>query len=88
MVYYRDEPERIFREGREQDQYLFRDTAFEAVLLYDMLSHIIYNNLNMNNIESRPIPAKNWEYRFFVDFEGNLNDGAVKCGRAAFVKKD
>lgn len=31
----------------------------------------------MNKIESRPIKNKNWEYRFFVDFEGNLNDSAV-----------
>ena len=46
--------------------------------LYNMLSHIIYNGLNMTKIESRPIPGKNWEYRFFVDFEGNLEDSAVK----------
>ena len=43
-----------------------------------MLSHIIYNNLNMTKIESRPIEKRNWEYRFFIDFEGNLNDSAVK----------
>ena len=29
-------------------------------------------------IESRPVQGKNWEYRFFVDFEGNLNDAAVQ----------
>jgi len=46
--------------------------------LYHMLSHFIYNNLNMTKIESRPIEERNWEYRFFVDFEGNLADGAVK----------
>ncbi|MGN8630951.1 prephenate dehydratase [Blautia sp. HCP3S3_G3] len=46
--------------------------------LYNMLSHIIYNGLNMTKIESRPIPGKNWEYRFFVDFEGNLEESAVK----------
>ncbi len=34
---------------------------------------IIYNDLNMCKIESRPIPEKNWEYHFFVDFDGNLN---------------
>ena len=46
--------------------------------LYDILSHIIYNDLNMTKIESRPIPGRNWEYRFFIDFEGNLAQGAVK----------
>ncbi len=46
--------------------------------LYHMLSHIIYNGLNMTRIESRPIAGKTWEYRFFVDFEGNLKDSAVE----------
>ena len=32
----------------------------------------------MTSIESRPLEGKNWEYRFFVDFEGNLEDAAVK----------
>ncbi len=46
--------------------------------LYNILSHFIYNNLSMSKIESRPLPGRSWEYRFFVDFEGNLNDSAVK----------
>lgn len=45
--------------------------------LYNMLSHFIYNNLNMVKIESRPINGKNFEYRFFVDVEGNLRDAGV-----------
>ena len=69
--------QRIFRKGANKISICF-ETPHSSGSLYDMLSHIIYNNLNMNNIESRPIPGKNWEYRFFVDFEGNLNDGAVK----------
>lgn len=50
----------------------------ESGTLYNMLSHIIYNGLNMTKIESRPIPGKTWQYRFFVDFQGNLQDPAVK----------
>lgn len=50
----------------------------ETGSLYHMLSHIIYNDLNMNKIESRPIKDKSFEYRFFVDFDGNLADGAVQ----------
>ena len=50
----------------------------ESGTLYNMLSHIIYNGLNMTKIESRPIAGKTWEYRFFIDFEGNLDDSAVK----------
>lgn len=50
----------------------------ESGSLYHMLSHFIYNGINMNHIESRPVQGKNWEYRFFVDFDGNLNDAAVQ----------
>lgn len=46
--------------------------------LYRLLSHFIYNDLNMSKIESRPVEGKSWEYRFFVDFDGNMGDAAVK----------
>lgn len=54
------------------------EVSHESGCLYNVLSHFIYNNLNMCRIESRPIADRNWEYHFFVDFEGNLNDSAVK----------
>lgn len=54
------------------------EVPHESGSLYHMLSHFIYNNLNMCKIESRPIEERPWEYRFFVDFEGNLSDSAVK----------
>ena len=46
--------------------------------LYHILSHFIYNNLNLTKIESRPIPERSFEYRFFIDFDGNLKDSSVK----------
>lgn len=46
--------------------------------LYRILSHFLYNDLNMTQIESRPIPGRNWEYRFFVDIEGNLDEASVQ----------
>lgn len=54
------------------------EVPHESGSLYHMLSHFIYNNLNMTKIESRPLEDRNWEYRFFVDFDGNLADSAVK----------
>lgn len=54
------------------------EVPHESGSLYHMLSHFIYNNLNMTKIESRPIEDRNWEYRFFIDFEGNFADSAVK----------
>ena len=32
----------------------------------------------MTKIESRPLAGKTFEYRFFVDFEGNLSEAAVR----------
>lgn len=54
------------------------EVPHESGSLYHILSHFIYNDLNMTKIESRPIEGRTWEYRFFVDFEGNLADSAVK----------
>lgn len=45
--------------------------------LYNILGHIIYNGLNMTKIESRPIEGREWEFRFFVDFMGNIDDPDV-----------
>ena len=57
---------------------IFFELPHESGTLYNMLSHIIYNGLNMTKIESRPIPGKSWEYRFFVDFTGKLGESAVE----------
>ena len=43
-----------------------------------MLSNFIYNGVNMRMIESRPILGRNWEYRFFIDIEGNLSDASIQ----------
>lgn len=69
--------QRVFREDAGKISICF-ELPHKSGSLYNMLSHFIYNNLNMSRIESRPIPGKNWEYRFFVDFEGNLADSGVK----------
>ncbi|MCD2491708.1 chorismate mutase [Lacrimispora sp. NSJ-141] len=54
------------------------ETNHENAALYNMLSHLTYNGLNMLKLESRPILGRPWEFRFFVDFEGNLGDAGVK----------
>ena len=46
--------------------------------LYSALSYFAENNLNMLRIESRPIAEKSWEYFFYIDFEGNINDDRIK----------
>lgn len=69
--------QKIFRKDARKVSICF-EVPHESGSLYHMLSHFIYNNLNMTKIESRPIEDRAWEYRFFIDFEGNLADSAVK----------
>ena len=69
--------QKVFLSGANKISLCF-ELPHRSGALYHLLSHFIYNNLNLTRIESRPIPEKDWEYRFFVDFEGNLSDGAVK----------
>lgn len=69
--------QRIFRKDAKKISICF-ELPHRSGSLYNMISHFIYNNLNMTQIESRPITGRNWEYRFFIDFEGNLNDSSVK----------
>lgn len=69
--------QKIFRKDADKVSICF-ELPHQSGSLYHMLSHFIYNNLNLCKIESRPIEDRNWEYRFFIDFEGNLADSAVK----------
>ncbi len=41
----------------------------------------------MNKIESRPIQGRTWEYRFFIDLEGNLSDVNVQCALRGLQKE-
>ncbi len=69
--------QKIFRKDAGKISICF-EVPHKSGSLYHMLSHFIYNNLNMTKIESRPIEERDWEYRFFVDFDGNLSESAVK----------
>ena len=69
--------QKIFKKDANKISICF-EIPHKSGSLYHMLSHFIYNNLSMTKIESRPIEDQNWEYRFFIDFEGNLADSAVK----------
>ena len=70
-------PRKIFTDKADKVS-LCVEIAHESGALYHLLSHIIYNGLNMVKIESRPIEDRSFEYRFFIDFEGKLTDPAVR----------
>jgi len=46
--------------------------------LYDMLYPIRKLKINMTKIESRPSKKKVWEYYFFIDFEGHIEEPKIK----------
>ena len=50
----------------------------ECGTLYRILSSFARGGLNLLKLESRPIPDSPFEYRFFVDYTGNLNDETVR----------
>lgn len=54
------------------------EVAHKSGTLYSILGNFIYNGVNMRKIESRPIAGRSWEYRFFIDIEGNLDDAGIK----------
>jgi len=69
--------EPVYREDAAKISISF-ELPHKSGSLYNMLSNFIYNGVNMMMIESRPILGRNWEYRFFVDIEGNLSDASIQ----------
>ncbi|WP_418463088.1 prephenate dehydratase [Frisingicoccus sp.] len=69
--------EKVFQEKADKISVCF-EVPHESGTLYNILGHFIFNGLNMTRIESRPIQGKPWQYRFFVDFNGNLREQAVR----------
>lgn len=68
--------EPVYREDAEKISICF-ELPHKIGTLYNILGNFIFNHVNMRMIESRPVPGRNWEYRFFVDIEGNLENPGV-----------
>lgn len=51
--------------------------------LFDVLSPFARHGISMNRIESRPSHHAKWEYAFFIDLAGHVEDAAMK---QAFVE--
>ena len=57
---------------------LMLSAAHRPGSLYRLLSQIAAMNLNLTKLESRPIPGKDFEFRFFFDLEGSILDPDVR----------
>ncbi|MBU3102098.1 MULTISPECIES: prephenate dehydratase [Clostridium] len=56
---------------------LVLSTTHKAGSLYHVLKHFAENDINLMKIESRPIKDKPWEYFFYIDFQGNINENKI-----------
>lgn len=61
------------REGADKISALFT-LPHKSGTLHNIMSVFAVAGLNMMKLESRPVVGKSWEYLFFVDFTGNLED--------------
>jgi chorismate mutase/prephenate dehydratase len=47
--------------------------------LYDVLSPLARHDISMNRIESRPAHTGKWQYAFFIDVSGHVDDEALQA---------
>jgi chorismate mutase / prephenate dehydratase len=64
--------------GHDKSSILF-SVKHQAGALHDALQSLKKYGLNMTKIESRPSRLKAWEYFFFVDIQGHVDDKPVKA---------
>lgn len=55
--------------------------------LYSVMQEFDHHNINLTKIESRPTKEKAWEYNFYVDFEGHIEEDNVKMAINNLEKK-
>ena len=55
--------------------------------LYDILGIFAARGVNLNKLESRPRRGRTWEYVFYVDIEGHVNDPKVADALTDLVRK-
>ncbi len=68
--------EQVYTEASARISLCF-ETAHQPGALYNVLGNFIFNDVNMTMIQSRPVPERAFEYRFFVDIEGRLDQPDV-----------
>jgi len=79
------------RSGRDKTSIMF-SVKDEPGILYRMLEPFSKHGINLSKIESRPMKKKAWEYIFFLDMEGHVDEenvhGAVEelKGYCQFLK--
>ncbi len=66
---------------------LLVSTANKAGALYGLLSPFVNHGVSMTRIESRPSKRAVWEYVFFIDVDGHIEDEPVASALADLEKE-
>jgi len=74
------------RTGNDKTSILF-SVKHKAGALAEALTLIADQGLNLTNIQLRPSGMKEWEYIFFVDMEGHIDDEPIKKGMEQLEKE-
>ncbi|MBP3520972.1 MAG: bifunctional chorismate mutase/prephenate dehydratase, partial [Oscillospiraceae bacterium] len=64
-------PKLELRAGRDKISAIF-SLPHQSGSLHEILTIFAVQGLNLQKLESRPIPGRGWEYLFFLDFTGDL----------------
>ena len=62
---------------------LLVETAHRPAALGEILTELGRRGVNLTKLESRPIPARPWQYRFYVDCEGHAEQSPLREALAA-----
>jgi|TARA_B100001964_G_scaffold244798_1_gene327981 prephenate dehydratase len=62
---------------KEKTSIVFKSKHYPGALV-NCLQRLAKNNINLTKLESRHIPENPWEYVFYVDFDGSIEDKNVK----------
>jgi len=72
--------------GKDKTSIVF-STAHRSGTLHQALAPLHEHGINMTLIQSRPFRGTLWEYVFFVDFEGHVDDPAAKAALEALQEQ-
>lgn len=65
------------RSGRDKTSLMF-SVKDQPGILYRMLEPFSARGINLSKIESRPMKTKAWEYIFFLDVDGHIEEESVQ----------
>jgi prephenate dehydratase len=70
------------RQPGEAKTMIVMATVHQPGSLYQCLSGLAANKINLLKLESRPSRQRPWDYVFYLDFEGHREDSAVRSALA------